>query len=94
MKIPAIFFFSFRPRLTTIYAGLTGRASTRDDFFCSVFVQNFRTYIQILGKIESPLDAIPEPYVMTGVEDKIIKTILNLLNANGLTAHQAKALLG
>jgi hypothetical protein len=40
------------------------------------------------------LDAIPEPYVMTEVEDKIMQAILVLLNANGLTARQAKALLG
>jgi hypothetical protein len=31
---------------------------------------------------------------VTEVEDKIIQTILDLLNANGLTARQAKALLG
>ena len=41
-----------------------------------------------------PLDAIPEPYVMAEVEDKIIQAILDLLNANSLTARQAKALLG
>jgi hypothetical protein len=41
-----------------------------------------------------PLDAIPEPYVMTEIEDKVIQAILDLLNANGLTAGQAKALLG
>ena len=41
-----------------------------------------------------PVQAVPEPYVMTEVEDKIIQAILNLLNANGLTAPQAKALLG
>jgi hypothetical protein len=40
------------------------------------------------------LDAIPEPYVMTEVEDKIIQAILDLLNANNLTAQQAKALVG
>jgi hypothetical protein len=31
---------------------------------------------------------------MTEVEDKIIQTILDLLNANCLTARQAKNLLG
>jgi hypothetical protein len=41
-----------------------------------------------------PLEAIPEPYVMTEVEDRIIQAILDLLNANGLMAWQAKALLG
>jgi hypothetical protein len=41
-----------------------------------------------------PLDAIPEPYVMTEVEDKIIQAILDLLNENRLTARQAKGLLG
>ena len=41
-----------------------------------------------------PLEAIPEPYVMTEVEDKIIQAILDLLNANSLTTRQAKALLG
>jgi hypothetical protein len=41
-----------------------------------------------------PIEAIPEPYVMTETEDKIIQTILDLLNANGLTARQAKTLLG
>jgi hypothetical protein len=41
-----------------------------------------------------PIEAIPEPYVMTEVEDKIIQAILDLLNANNLTARQAKVLLG
>ena len=41
-----------------------------------------------------PLDAIPEPYVMAQAEDKIIQAILDLLNANSLTARQAKGLLG
>jgi hypothetical protein len=41
-----------------------------------------------------PIEAIPEPYVMTEIEDKIIQAILDLLNANNLTARQAKALLG
>ena len=31
---------------------------------------------------------------MTEVEDRIIQAILDLLNANNLTAHQAKELLG
>jgi hypothetical protein len=31
---------------------------------------------------------------MTEVEDKIIQAILDLLNANDLTARQARALLG
>ncbi len=33
-------------------------------------------------------------YVLTEVEDGIIQAILDLLNANGLTARQAKALVG
>jgi hypothetical protein len=31
---------------------------------------------------------------MTEVEDRIIQAILDFLNANGLTARQAKALVG
>jgi hypothetical protein len=41
-----------------------------------------------------PLEAIPEPYGMNETEDKIIQAILDLLNAHGLTARQAKALFG
>ena len=41
-----------------------------------------------------PLDAIPEPYLMRDTEDRVIQGILDLLNANSLTAQQARSLLG
>jgi hypothetical protein len=41
-----------------------------------------------------PLDAIPEPYLMQDTEDRVIQGILDLLNMNGLTAQQARSLLG
>ena len=40
------------------------------------------------------LEVIPEPYLMRDTEDKVIQGILDLLNANGLTAQQARSLLG
>ena len=51
---------------------------------------------QTLGADQAnpPLEAVPEPYVMTEVEDQIIKAILNLLNASRFIARQAKSLLG
>jgi hypothetical protein len=40
------------------------------------------------------LEAIPEPYFMRDTEDRVIQGILDLLNVNGLTAQQARSLLG
>ena len=41
-----------------------------------------------------PLEAIPEPYLMRGTEDRVLQGILDLLNADSLTAQQARSLLG
>ena len=41
-----------------------------------------------------PLETIPEPYLMRDTEDRIIQGILDLLNANSLTAQQARSLVG
>ncbi len=40
-----------------------------------------------------PDPAFPEPYLLTETADAIITQILDLLNSQKLTAHQAKALL-
>ncbi len=40
-----------------------------------------------------PDTAFPEPYLLTETADAIINQILDLLNGQKLTAHQAKALL-
>jgi hypothetical protein len=40
-----------------------------------------------------PETAFPEPYLLTETENKIIDEVLELLNKNGLTAHQAQNLL-
>ena len=40
-----------------------------------------------------PETAFPEPYLLTETENKIIDDILELLNKNGLTAHQSMNLL-
>ncbi|TMQ25764.1 MAG: hypothetical protein E6K65_16130 [Nitrospirae bacterium] len=40
-----------------------------------------------------PETAIPEPYLLTETENKIIDDILELLNKNGLTSHQSQNLL-
>lgn len=40
-----------------------------------------------------PETVFPEPYLLTDTENKIIDDILELLNKNGLTAHQSQNLL-
>ena len=42
---------------------------------------------------DHPDPAFPEPYLLTETADAIITQILDLLNGQKLTAHQAKALL-
>jgi len=37
--------------------------------------------------------AFPEPYLLTAAENALIERIFELINATGLTAHQAKGLL-
>ena len=40
-----------------------------------------------------PETALPEPYLLTEIENTIIDDILALLNKNGLTSHQSLNLL-
>ena len=49
---------------------------------------------RLINSLRDTLADVPKPYVMTEVEDKLIQAILDLLNTNGLTACQAKALVG
>ena len=42
---------------------------------------------------KQPEPAFPEPYLLTETADAIITQILDLMNGQKLTAHQAKALL-
>ena len=42
---------------------------------------------------DHPDPAFPEPYLLTETADAIITQILDLMNDQKLTAHQAKALL-
>ena len=44
-------------------------------------------------RADSVQEAFPEPYLLTEAENAIIDRIFELLNAIGLTAHQAKELL-
>ena len=45
------------------------------------------------GKIQ-PDEVFLEPYLLTEIENQLMEDILNLFNEKGLTAHQAKGLLG
>jgi hypothetical protein len=45
-------------------------------------------------KAQAVQQPFPEPYLSTETSDALINNIFNLFNATGLTAHQAKDLLG
>jgi hypothetical protein len=46
-----------------------------------------------MNETKIPETAFPEPYLLTETENKIIDSILALLNKHGLTSHQSKNLL-
>jgi hypothetical protein len=46
-----------------------------------------------MNETKIPETAFPEPYLLTETENKIIDSILALLNKHGLTSYQSKNLL-
>ena len=57
-------------------------------------ITNLRRHTPMAQQANPPLEAIPEPYVMTENEDKIIQAILDLLNANGHTVGKPRPYWG
>ena len=63
--------------LTLERKGLLTKQEVRD------IITELRRQTPQAEQANPPIEAIPEPYVMTEVEDRIIQAILDLPNANG-----------
>ena len=57
-------------------------------------ITNLRRHTPMAEQAIPPLEAIPEPYVMTKIEGKIIQAILDLLNAHGPHRQTSQGLIG
>jgi dsDNA-specific endonuclease/ATPase MutS2 len=56
-------------------------------------LKTIRELQQRTPKVEPSAEAFPEPYLNIATENAVIDRIFEIINATGLTAHQAKNLL-